>query len=242
MFCSECGTKCSDTALFCPNCGKAFKKNAPDSTKAESTPSSEKEKKKFNPLFVILPVAGAVLVLVIALVAFIAVSLLSNKPDSTPAEEPAPEIYYEEAAPEYIEVSSYVAYKSDMGWEDARESALLKGGDLVSINSYDEFLEVCDVAEEEGIKVFWIGATRSYYDSWEEISWLDGSDMDFTYWLSGEPTYISEDGEDEYYLMVFKVGDEWYFNDAIGDVATHYSGRMGYIVEYKEYIEIEEAD
>ena len=59
--------------------------------------------------------------------------------------------------------------------------------------------------------------------------------MNYTNWYSGEPTYQSEEGNQENYLMVFKVKDKWYFNDAENDVSQYYKGKMGYIVEYVNY-------
>ncbi len=68
----------------------------------------------------------------------------------------------------------------------------------------------------------------------EKLSSVDGEDITYINWLSGEPTYYDEDGFDENYLMVFKVNGVWYFNDATNDVSMHYSGKMGYIVEVEE--------
>lgn len=145
-----------------------------------------------------------------------------------------------EVSTDMIEIvhTSYKAVKSDDKWTDANSQAIKSGGELVSINSEEEFEEVCKLAEEEGIKVFWASAKRYSSDLWEDTLWSDGSDITFTHWLAGEPSYTSEEGEDEKYLMVFKVGDKWYFNDAQNDVSSYYSGKMGYIIEYTEYEQV----
>ena len=130
--------------------------------------------------------------------------------------------------------SSYTAYKSDATWTEAGQYAQNQGGYLVCINDREEFDKVCQIADEEKINVFWVGAKRYSYDSWEETKWLDGEEITYTNWLSGEPTYCDEEGNDENYLMVFKVNGVWYFNDATNDVSMHYSGKMGYIVEVEE--------
>lgn len=129
--------------------------------------------------------------------------------------------------------SAYAAYKSDITWTEARRNAGLMGGYLVCINDREEFEKVCQKADEQNIKVFWVGAYRSSYDSWEDTKWEDGEDITFIKWLDGEPSYY-ENGDEENYLMVFKVKGEWYFNDAINDVSEYYSGKIGYIVETEE--------
>lgn len=131
-------------------------------------------------------------------------------------------------------VSSYTAYTSDATWTEASQYARNQGGYLVCINDKEEFDKVCQKADAQNIKVFWVGAKRYSYDDWEETEWLDGEEITFTNWLPGEPTYYDEEGYDENYLMVFKVNGVWYFNDATNDVSMHYSGKMGYIVEVEE--------
>ena len=142
--------------------------------------------------------------------------------DPTPIPEPTKE-------PEYG--PQYTVYKTNITWNEANQYALRQGGYLVCINSAQEFNKVCALADAKGIKVFWAGAKRGLYDDWFDTYWHDGEQMYFTNWLSGEPTYYSEDGEEERYLMIFKVGNDWYYNDAINDVSQYYSGKMGYIVE-----------
>lgn len=129
--------------------------------------------------------------------------------------------------------SSYAAYKCDITWTEAERNAGLLGGHLVCINDREEFEKVCRKADEQNIKVFWVGAYRNSYDNWEDTKWLDGENITFIKWLDGEPSYY-ENGDEENYLMVFKVKGAWYFNDAINDVSEYYSGKMGYIVETEE--------
>ena len=139
------------------------------------------------------------------------------------------EVYEEEP-----KVSSYAAFTSDATWTDANQYAQDYGGYLACINTEEEFYKVCNLADEQGLKVFWVGARRNSYDNWMEAEWLDGEPINYTNWLSGEPTYFDENGSEENYLMVFKVKSVWYFNDATNDVSMHYPGKMGYIVEIEE--------
>ena len=136
--------------------------------------------------------------------------------------------------PEKPKVSSYEVYKSDVTWLAASKHAEELGGHLVCINDSEEFEKVCQKADEQNIKVFWVGAYRRSFGKWDDVKWEDGKSITFAKWLPGEPTYYSEDGEEENYLMVFNVNGTWYFNDAINDVSKYYTGRMGYIVETEE--------
>ncbi len=138
-----------------------------------------------------------------------------------------------------VAVSSYEAVKSDVTWSIASRQAESFGGKLISINSASEFAQACALAEEAGIKVFWAGAQRSSNCDWEETTWLDSTPITYTKWLPGEPTYISEEGELEDCLLVFKVKDNWYFNDAPNDVSSYYANKIGYIIEYTEYVPAE---
>lgn len=107
--------------------------------------------------------------------------------------------------------SNYNVYKSDVTWSQAYNYS---GGRLVSIDSADEFNRVCNLASSNGMVVFWVSPASSYVK-----------------WYPGEPSYKSEYGEYEDYLMVFKVNGSWYFNDSVNDVSEYYSGKMGYITE-----------
>jgi len=134
-------------------------------------------------------------------------------------------------------VSSYKAVKSNATWQQAANNAAGQNSHLVYIDSYDEFKTVCDIAYNNNIKIFWVGARRNSGSSWESTPWLNGMPMNFTQWYKNEPTYISENGYEECYLMVFRVNGVWYFNDAVNDVSNVYSGRMGYVIETETEVE-----
>lgn len=109
---------------------------------------------------------------------------------------------------------TYSVIKSDMSWTQAYTSS---EGALVSIDSKKEFDEVCRLAENNDLIVFWVSPDSTYQ-----------------YWYKNEPSFVNEDGEPEHYLMVFKVNGSWYFNDSVNDVSAYYAGKMGYITEYYE--------
>ncbi|MBQ6907034.1 MAG: TPM domain-containing protein [Clostridia bacterium] len=143
------------------------------------------------------------------------------------------EIIMEKASQIKQTISTYSVIKSDVTWYDAERYAKNDGGHLVCINDYNEFNKVCSLADEKNIKVFWVGANRNYGETWNNAKWEDGKEIEFSQWYSGEPSYNSEEGNEEEYLMVFKVDGTWYFNDAENDVTKYYKGRMGYIVEFE---------
>lgn len=132
--------------------------------------------------------------------------------------------------PQATKTSTYIVRKSDAAWTEANTYAAQAGGHLVYINSREEFNKVCKKADAQNLKVFWVGATRKS-GSWSDARWQNGEKITYINWYSTEPSYIDENGNAENYLMVFKVGGSWYFNDAINNVAEYYSGKMGYIVE-----------
>ncbi len=138
---------------------------------------------------------------------------------------------YERYLETHKKESTYVFTKSDADWFDAKTAARAEGGYLVSINDAEEFRKVCEIADSQGVSVFWVGASRTPGRSWDYATWEDGSDLDYTEWFPGEPSEISEEGEEELYLMIFKVDGKWYFNDAESDVSQYYAGKMGYMTE-----------
>jgi len=131
------------------------------------------------------------------------------------------------------EENFYEIYKSDVSWEQANSNAESYGGHLLYINNRSEFEMACRMADENNLKIFWIGARRDIDDSWSNTGWLDGSSMSFTSWCDGEPSYEYE-GELEDCLMVFKKEGVWSYNDSPNTGNRFYKGKTGYIVEYEE--------
>ncbi|MBQ3111104.1 MAG: hypothetical protein IJC69_08205 [Clostridia bacterium] len=244
MFCPECGSTVKENDRICSNCG-SFNPNY------RPAPTPQPPKKNNTVLYVLL---GVIVLLALVIIGLLTGLLLSSKEASQPAmpteaakeepQEPATTIIiiHEEKEEEpvvpkqpksYKKVSSYESVKSNATWSTARQKAEAKGGTLVCINDEAEFNKVCKIADNKGIKVFWVGAERDYYENWSSVYWLDSTRMNYTRWLPGEPSYVSEDGTDEYFLIVFKVNGKWYFNDAPHDIEPFYSGKMGYIIEYE---------
>lgn len=151
------------------------------------------------------------------------------------AEDDNADLANETESEEEEKESTYRVYKEDTTWTEAYNSAKDLNGDLICINSAEEFEKACKLAEANKMNVFWLGSKRSSNtQQWTDALWSDGTDLDFTKWLPGEPTYVDEEGTPEIYLLAFKVGEDWYFNDAPNDVTRFYSGKIGYIVEIEE--------
>eukprot|EP00058_Branchiostoma_floridae_P004563 XP_002590051.1 hypothetical protein BRAFLDRAFT_129759 [Branchiostoma floridae] len=83
-------------------------------------------------------------------------------------------------------------------WHDARQDCLHSGGDLVSINSQEEWTWV--LAQKPAGK-YWIG----FHDNSKEGSfeWSDGSPVMVTYWGAGEPNNIGDED------CIEILGDTW---------------------------------
>lgn len=148
----------------------------------------------------------------------------------------------------------YQFYLEDCTWSEACESAIRKGGHLVTIDTEEEYQRIVRQAESEGYKGnehFFIGGMRqnnsySYY-------WLDenkklygepvnsSSNEIYSNWLNGEPSFTSGEKADMYdetvlMLLRFDKTGEWVLNDIPDDilkVAPYYSGKLGYICEFE---------
>ena len=225
-YCAGCGVKVPHGYKFCPACTEKH---------ISKTKEPEIKTTKNNNTGVIVAI---LVVLIIGVVAVIAGYILLN-PDKqeTYVEDtvggggggsiPAVSINEDESPAEEKEtVSTYNVIFSDnpyrlMSWAEANRKASRMGGQIVCVNSYEEFTEVCKIAEDAGLYMFWLGARRKNMQDWEDARWVDGSPITYTNWLENEPSYFFED-EEERYLMAIKNGGKWYFNDSFEDVSNVY--------------------
>lgn len=215
---------------FCNNCGARYGRIE---IERKSTKVATKEKQGNKTLVVIISILIAAMVICAGVLFWIILGdSAGTYSDSKKAK--STEVQDDDKEKEDEKVSVYSAVKADITWHEANTKAENAGGSLACITSKEEFDKVCAMAQNEGIVVFWVGARRSSSESWSEVKWQSGEKMNYTPWYTNEPTNISEEGNEELYLMVFKVDGVWYFNDAENDVSKVYPGRMGYIVETKE--------
>ena len=210
--CKFCGNKLEKNAKFCTECGRMVEKSIP--------------------IYIIIIIIAVIAAAVTA--AFIIIHHFTGDDDNLVDQDSSRAITEMEKESSTVEViSSYTVYKDDITWYDADSAARSMGGTLVCINDAEEFYKVCSLADKKNLKVCWVGASRSYDQLWEDVYWNDGTPITFKKWYDSDPSYYY-DGQDELYLMIFKVGDSWYFNDAANDISDpeyKYLGKIGYIVE-----------
>ncbi len=257
MLCPKCGNRLPDDSKFCSGCGNRLdtaplitpvapidaKPNPQNSLAPPPAPPKKEEAPKAKSRAWVYVLISFVSVLIIAAAVSVIIMSFSSS-DSSPKkeEEPTEQVdtsyksdYFPTVDTSLIVTppshSSYTLVISDATWTRAAADARDRGQTLVCIENQDEFDTVCSYAESEGISVFWVGAELDNHTSWSDAYWMNGDKITFAPWLDGEPTYMSETGNSEEYLLVFKVNNKWYFNDAENDVSEHYSGKMGYFIE-----------
>ncbi len=137
----------------------------------------------------------------------------------------------------------YHIVKSDITWSSAKYEAGRYGKNtyLASINSEEEFNKITQLAYEQGIRVLWLGASRTSSEAWYKVNWLDGSDFNsYGLWLPGEPSYTDAEGYDECYLEAIYISgnpnyeEGWYLNDVPNDISMYNGGKIGYAIEEEE--------
>ncbi len=127
---------------------------------------------------------------------------------------------------------SYEVVKADVGWVEAQQAAIARGGYLVTINSPEELQQVTELAAQAGIDRVWVGAHR--VDG--NLVWESGEDNIFYQWDVGEPSYTdSGDGAAEDYVLLWQHNGAWAYNDSRENPLTNfygmYGGHIGYVVE-----------
>ena len=124
----------------------------------------------------------------------------------------------------------YEVIASDLSWTEARNACYQRGGHLAVISSEEELYEIAALAEAQGLTRVWVGCHRVNGTLLWETEELFG----YYNWGKNEPSYyynnIAED-----YIMIYRQGDQWYYNDSVedpaGDYPDFYSGILGYACE-----------
>ena len=135
--------------------------------------------------------------------------------------------------------SRYEVVKADVSWTEANQACMQKGGHLVTITSQAEMDEVSALCDAEGIKYVWMGGYTSVYGSSSFGHWVTGENFDsYTAWYDGEPSRQDRDQVEEMYLMLWKINDEWSWNDQRENVfdtgLKYFEGNVGYVIEYED--------
>ena len=134
--------------------------------------------------------------------------------------------------------SRYEMIHADVTWQQANDACIARGGHLVTIADQGEMDILVNMCEAEGVKYCWIGGYTSVKNGSAFGHWITGEPFNFTAWYPGEPSRQDKDGEDEFYLMLWKVEDAWSWNDQRNDVLhieglDYFTGKVGYICEYE---------
>ncbi|XP_051787818.1 scavenger receptor cysteine-rich type 1 protein M130-like isoform X4 [Erpetoichthys calabaricus] len=104
----------------------------------------------------------------------------------------------------------YQFFTEKKSWIDAELHCLSLGGNLASVNSFDDNKFIVNLIKSKDVNnpVTWLGGS----DAVRETAWLwtDGSRWDFVNWNSGEPN--KADGNEKCIHINFQVQGSW--NDA----------------------------
>ena len=133
--------------------------------------------------------------------------------------------------------SRYEFIHADVSWTEANDDCIARGGHLATITSQAEMDQLVSMCELEGVKYCWIGGYTSIRNGTAFGHWITGEPFAFTSWYPGEPSRNDEDGTPEFYLMLWKVEDEWSWNDQRDDVLasglSYFENNIGYVCEYE---------
>ena len=223
-----------------------YNRNAADPAAQKKADEEVKKRRSRRPLAVVL--ICCLLLLVLALFA----NWLFFPPQRATQINPTPDpsAYYAQTAEEAEATDApaeesetpivvpvqprYTVTVSDVSWTAARDACLAQGGHLAVISTREEFEEIKALAEEKGLTRLWIGCHRAN----DQLVWETDDAVNFSNWAEGEPSYWDDyDDIAEDYVMIYRDGDEWYYNDNRNDPAAdypqYYSGTMGYVCEFE---------
>ena len=134
--------------------------------------------------------------------------------------------------------SRYELVAADVSWSEANRAAIRRGGHLATITSENEMELLSKLGDQADIRYLWIGGYTSIRNGQAFGHWVTGEPFSYTAWREGEPSRNDQDGEAEMCLMLWKVNDEWSWNDQrddlIGAGLKWFIGNIGYIIEYED--------
>ena len=161
-------------------------------------------------------------------------SLFASEPTPQPTLQPTEPSEILSIPTEAPQQPRYVVVKSDLSWTLAREACLEQEGHLATISGPEELAEITKLAEELGLTRIWVGCR------WvnNELLWENGEQNEYFVWAENEPSsWDYYDNVPENYIMIYREGDRWLFNDCrddpAGDYPEFYSGVMGYAIEFE---------
>lgn len=137
---------------------------------------------------------------------------------------------------EKVQKAVYKVYKGDVTWTEANDACMREGAHLVTIPSKKEEDKIIKLAVDNDLKYVWIGGYTSQRQDGDVFAhWITGEKTTYTNWMKGEPSRNDKDGSPEFYLMLWRIGSEWSWNDQRNNVYNSpylhktFSGRTGYV-------------
>ena len=133
--------------------------------------------------------------------------------------------------------SRYELIMDDISWEEANQKCIEMGGHLATITSESEMVTIEELAENNGAKYVWLGGYTSVNGEYVYGHWVTGEPFDFTAWYTDEPSRNDMDGTPEMYIMLWKINEEWSWNDQRNDLIKdtgldYFKGKIAYVCEY----------
>lgn len=123
----------------------------------------------------------------------------------------------------------YEIINERMTWTEAEAYCEAEGGHLATVGSEEEYANILEAAGTTSRQVLWLGASRQ---SDGTFRWVDGDELSYTDWMTGEPN--NETG-DEDYLVMFIVNGEWVWSDVPNDLSAYYGeNTVGFVCEWDE--------
>jgi len=111
-------------------------------------------------------------------------------------------------------------------WDEAKSWCESQGGYLATVTSQSEYDTILQKANESGLKVLWLGASRNAAGN---FAWVNGEAFSFSAWAQGEP---NNDGGSENYLGMMLSNDSWAMYDLPDDVSSYYKPDIaGFVIE-----------
>ncbi|HBE09051.1 MAG TPA: hypothetical protein DCY81_00710, partial [Lachnospiraceae bacterium] len=132
----------------------------------------------------------------------------------------------------------YEVIAADISWTEANAEAIRRGGHLITITSQEEMDTAVKLAEEKNLEFVWIGGYTSVRNGSAYGHWITGEDFSYQAWYNKEPSRTDKDGAEEMYIMLWKIGDEWSWNDQRNDPIKdtgleYFKSKTGYIIEFE---------
>ncbi len=155
--------------------------------------------------------------------------MITPEPLLTPV--PTPEVTPTPEPTERPRGAQYQVYVENVSWTEAQERCRELGGTLAIPADEAEYNEIVRVCTSARLNYVWLGASRGADGNFYTP---DGDLVTFYNWGAGEPSIIdSGDGVPEDYLLLWRNGEVWVYNDSrenpLIDYGYVYGNNIGFV-------------